>query len=39
MKIVVLLSARDDLAKGFDFYEKQRAGLGGLLSRLAFLGH
>jgi plasmid stabilization system protein ParE len=28
MKIVILPAARDDLADGFDFYEKQRAGLG-----------
>ena len=28
MKIVILPSARDDLADGFDFYERQRAGLG-----------
>ena len=29
MKIVVLPSAKDDLADGFDFYEQQDAGLGG----------
>jgi plasmid stabilization system protein ParE len=28
MKIVILPSARDDLADGFDFYERQREGLG-----------
>ena len=28
MKIVILPSARDDLADGFDFYEEQQAGLG-----------
>ena len=28
MKIVVLPSARDDLSEGFDFYERQREGLG-----------
>jgi hypothetical protein len=28
MKIVVLPSARDDLSDGFDFYERQREGLG-----------
>ena len=28
MKVVVLRSARDDLAAGFAFYEKQQAGLG-----------
>jgi hypothetical protein len=28
MKIVILPSARDDLADGFHFYEKQDAGLG-----------
>jgi len=29
MKITVLPSARDDLSEGFDFYERQREGLGG----------
>jgi plasmid stabilization system protein ParE len=29
MKIVILPSARDDLADGFQFYELQAAGLGG----------
>ena len=29
MKIVILPSARDDLADGFQFYEHQAAGLGG----------
>src|SRR5690242_12524594 len=29
MKIVILPSARDDLADGFQFYENQAAGLGG----------
>jgi plasmid stabilization system protein ParE len=29
MKIVILPSARDDLADGFQFYENQEAGLGG----------
>jgi len=29
MKIVILPSARDDLADGFRFYENQAAGLGG----------
>jgi hypothetical protein len=28
MKIVILPSARDDLADGFNFYERQRDGLG-----------
>jgi len=28
MKIVILPSARDDLADGFDFYEEQQEGLG-----------
>jgi plasmid stabilization system protein ParE len=28
MKIIVLPSAKDDLADGFDFYENQGAGLG-----------
>jgi plasmid stabilization system protein ParE len=28
VKIVILPSARDDLAEGFEFYEKQCAGLG-----------
>ncbi|HEX3857390.1 MAG TPA: type II toxin-antitoxin system RelE/ParE family toxin [Verrucomicrobiae bacterium] len=28
MKIVILPSARDDLADGFQFYENQEAGLG-----------
>ena len=28
MKIIILPSARDDLADGFDFYERPRAGLG-----------
>lgn len=28
MKIRILPSARDDLADGFDFYERQREGLG-----------
>ena len=28
MKIVILPSARDDLAVGFRFYERQQAGLG-----------
>ena len=29
MKIVILPSARDDLADGFQFYENQESGLGG----------
>ena len=29
MKIVILPSARDDLADGFRFYEQQEEGLGG----------
>jgi plasmid stabilization system protein ParE len=29
MKIVILPSARNDLADGFQFYENQEAGLGG----------
>ena len=29
MKIVILPSARDDLAEGLGFYEKQEDGLGG----------
>ena len=29
MKIVILPSARDDLADGFQFYENQSEGLGG----------
>ncbi len=29
MTILVLPSARDDLAEGFDFYESQETGLGG----------
>ncbi len=29
MKISVLPAARDDLADGFDFYERQAEGLGG----------
>ena len=29
MKIVILPSARDDLADGFEFYEPQDEGLGG----------
>ena len=29
MKIVILPSARDDLADGFQFYENQEPGLGG----------
>lgn len=29
MKIVILPSARDDLADGFEFYERQQEGLGG----------
>jgi plasmid stabilization system protein ParE len=29
MKIVILPSARDDLADGFEFYESQGEGLGG----------
>jgi len=29
MKIVILPSARDDLADGFQFYENQEEGLGG----------
>ncbi len=28
MNITILPSARDDLANGFDFYERQREGLG-----------
>jgi plasmid stabilization system protein ParE len=28
MKIAILASARDDLADGFDFYERQAEGLG-----------
>jgi plasmid stabilization system protein ParE len=28
MKIIILPAARDDLADGFDFYERQREGLG-----------
>lgn len=28
MKIVLLPSALDDLSNGFDFYERQREGLG-----------
>ena len=28
MRILVLPSARDDLAAGFDFYERQQEGLG-----------
>jgi plasmid stabilization system protein ParE len=28
MKIVILPSARDDLAEGFAFYQKQQAGIG-----------
>ena len=28
MKIVILPSAREDLADGFEFYEQQEAGLG-----------
>jgi len=29
MKIAIVPSARDDLARGFDFYEAQGEGLGG----------
>jgi plasmid stabilization system protein ParE len=29
MKIVILPAARDDLADGFQFYERQQEGLGG----------
>jgi plasmid stabilization system protein ParE len=28
MRILILPSARDDLSEGFDFYERQQAGLG-----------
>ncbi len=28
MSILILPSARDDLSDGFDFYERQQAGLG-----------
>ena len=28
MTILILPSARDDLSDGFDFYERQQAGLG-----------
>jgi hypothetical protein len=28
MRILILPSARDDLSDGFDFYERQEAGLG-----------
>jgi plasmid stabilization system protein ParE len=28
MRILILPSARDDLSDGFDFYERQQAGLG-----------
>ncbi len=28
MRILILPSARDDLSNGFEFYERQRAGLG-----------
>jgi hypothetical protein len=29
MRIVILPSARNDLAEGFGFYERQQEGLGG----------
>jgi len=28
MRILILPSAREDLSDGFDFYERQQAGLG-----------
>ncbi len=36
MKILILPSARDDLADGFDFYEKQREGLGNYFQESLF---
>ncbi|MST93980.1 MAG: type II toxin-antitoxin system RelE/ParE family toxin [Pedosphaera sp.] len=36
MKIAILPSARDDLADGFDFYERQREGLGNYFQESLF---
>lgn len=36
MKIEILPSAREDLAAGFDFYERQQAGLGAYFLRSLF---
>ena len=36
MKILILPSARDDLADGFDFYERQREGLGSYFQESLF---
>lgn len=36
MKILILPSARDDLADGFDFYERQREGLGNYFQESLF---
>ena len=35
-KIAILLSARDDLDDGFDFYERQREGLGNYFQESLF---
>ena len=37
MKIIILPSARDDLADGFDFYERQQEGLGNYFQESLFL--
>jgi hypothetical protein len=37
MKIVILPSARDDLADGYQFYENQEAGLGNYFLESLFL--
>ena len=36
MKIIILPSARDDLADGFDFYERQQEGLGNYFQESLF---
>jgi len=36
MKIAILPSARDDIADGFDFYERQRDGLGNYFQESLF---
>jgi plasmid stabilization system protein ParE len=36
MKILILPSARDDLAEGFDFYERKREGLGNYFQESLF---
>jgi hypothetical protein len=36
MTVLILPSARDDLSKGFDFYERQEEGLGNYFQESLF---